>query len=143
MDDIKAVIRAPIDDVADSDLRPHFDGPAPEAVYFFPSFPAPPPRVNIKSFEQWVPQGVYLSQVDKNSSWSRDGKGLQFPANSSQGLGIQGVQNLEERMREKKLRQLQKGKLGVRVVKEDCFKIGDEGVEWEEPEGTSKSSYDM
>jgi hypothetical protein len=137
MADIKAVIRAPIDEVTDSDLHPHDDGPSPEATYFFPSFPKPPPRVLIKSFSQWVPQGVYLSQTSKASGV--DFRGLKFAAES--GMQTQDSSTIEERLKEKKLRQLQKGKLGVRVTKEDCFKLGDEGTSWEEPD-TSRSNYD-
>jgi hypothetical protein len=142
MDGVKAVIRGPIEAVLDSDVQPHDDGPTTRDIYFFPSFPAPPPGASLKPFSQWIPKGLYLS----SSGSVRDGIGLSLASGGKQPLqlhtpGAPGVVT-EEMLREKKLRQLQKGKLGVRVEKDDCFKIGDENSGWVEPAGTSKSDYD-
>ncbi len=49
----------------------------------------------------------------------------------------------EAKAKAKHSKRLANSKLAVRVEKEDCWKIGEEGVEWEEPEGTSRSNYDM
>jgi len=50
---------------------------------------------------------------------------------------------LEAKAKATKSMKLANSKLVVRVEKEDCWKIGEEGVDWDEPNGTSRSSFDM
>jgi hypothetical protein len=138
MEDVKAVIRSGL---AEAMCEERHDGPSAEAAYFFPSFPPCPANHQTKPFAQWQPQGVYLAVRSSSTQHNRDSHGLTFA--SGQSVDTNAPEASEERAKERKLRQLQKGKLGVRVLKEDCFKIGLPDSGWTEPEGTSRSDYDM
>lgn len=134
MSTIKAVIKSPLE-------HDQHEGIPSQATFFFPPFPPVPPRRSLQSLNYWRQAGVYLAPDLATSSTGQDVRGLRLVPDKGTG-DARSIQVAEERAKEKKLRQLQKGKLGVRVVREDCWKIGEEDTDWIEPEGTSKSDYD-
>lgn len=94
---------------------------------FFPPFPATPN--NLISFEEWQQPGIWIG----SSKQTIDSFGQLTAAEVE-------PEDLLEKAHERKIRQLQKGKLTVRVLREDCWRLGDD-PSWEEPEGTSRSDY--
>ena len=97
---------------------------------FFPPFPPKP--VSLVPFDQFEQPGVWIgSSKNTIDSFGQPTADEVDPAD----LAAQAL--------ERKLRQLQKGKLTVRVLREDCWRLGDEeDTSWKEPEGTSRSDYD-
>jgi hypothetical protein len=94
---------------------------------FFPPFPIRP--AHLVPFEQWEQLGIWIG----SSKQTIDSFGQHTSAE------VDPVE-AAEKAHERKLKQLQKGKLTVRVLREDCWRLGYD-KEWQEPEGTSRSDY--
>lgn len=109
---------------------------------FFPPFPSFPTAVVMPPLESWQHPGIWLPADRRSELRAIDSFGMPSVGTLVIEDPVSAQREAEERVKERKLRQLQKAKLGVRLVREDCWKIGSDR-EWREPEGTSKSDYSM
>jgi hypothetical protein len=113
----------------------HVSDPAEIHQLFFPPFAKLPRAANITPFQNYT-----ASRIHRIGHRLVDSHGLAGVPEGSCAPSTSSSARNEEQLRDKKLRQLQKAKLGVRLVREDCFKLGTVPG-WIEPEGTSRSDY--
>lgn len=128
------------------------------AVFAFPPFPPAPPLSRLVSFLTFVHKGIWVKQandLDRPESAGpsnvqrssrlrpRDTLGVSLISLDSTACSPTDEALKLVQAKERRNRQLQRDKYAVRVEKEDCWKIGAEHIDWVEPEGTSRSSYDM
>lgn len=144
MSEVKAVIRSSFGVTRGEAVPSEGDLPTTLAQHFFPPFPPCPTLSPLMAIHQWQSKGVYMRADGRYGACGRDSHGVCLVPSPQNGLTSSANAEAEwgERNKQKKLRQLQKGKLGVRVLREDCWKIGDENEQWVEPDETSRSNYD-
>jgi hypothetical protein len=110
------------------------------ASLFFPPFPRLPTGIALVPFSSFGNDGLRI-RSDDLSGPSR----MAAPPNGTSPVPLAKVAHNEaERSAHQQLRKsrrLLQGKLGVRVERDDCWKIGGECGDWEEPENTSMSDY--
>lgn len=109
----------------------HISDPGDVPQLFFPPFAKLPRNANIIPFNNYT-----ATRIHRTGHRLVDSHGL---AGVPDAVGSSSFKT-EEELKDKKLRQLQKAKLGVRLVREDCCKLGTVPG-WTEPEGTSRSDY--
>lgn len=125
--------------------RPHLDSPSPDqlpaaASLFFPPFPRLPSGVKLVPFKTFDNEGVRIRCCDLSGPLHLAGR----PNGTSPVPLANMARNDAERsahQQARKSRRLLRGKLGVRVERHDCWKIGGESADWKEPENTSMSDY--
>ena len=136
------------------------DTTVPSSAFLtFPPFPACPPSAKLIPFARWKASGVWLKTLTTDGEVRDESRlmdhGTQPNAHRGLSHDAHGTpltptemapveEDLEAKLaraKVKRSRRLANSKLAVRVEKEDCWKIGEEGVDWEEPDGTSRSSY--
>ena len=131
----------------------------PNAFLTFPPFPSPPPGIIVESFSRYQATGVWIpkpgqppktenkfvessprQEIDKDDILDRTPHDAHDICLVEVDPEVDAATQASD-AKAKRARRLQNSKLATRVEKEDCWKIGEEGVVWEEPDGTSRSDY--
>lgn len=109
------------------------------ALLMFPPFPHG--HSGLVPFDRWSCRGVWLRNhhTDESQQTSVDSLGNSLATLDQQ----RSILEKTIREEEKKVRRLASCAHGVRLLRKDCFRIGIEGDDWQEPKGTSLSDYDM
>lgn len=127
------------------------------AFLTLPPFPPKPLDIHMIPFCSWQSSGVWLvgnTVEDEDDATLDSAKNSVSSSNVSHDAHGVPMTILDSLPQEDDLATLEakakarrskvaNSRLATRVEKEDCWKIGDEGIAWEEPEGTSRSTYDM
>jgi hypothetical protein len=124
---------------------PHLDStpldqlPSADSL-FFPPFPRVPSGAKLVPFTTFDNDGVRIRCDDLTGPLHLAG----LPKSASPVPWAKVARNDAKRsahQQARKSRRLLRGKLGARVERQDCWKIGGESVDWKEPENTSMSDY--
>lgn len=111
----------------------------------FPPFPAQIPTDTLIPFAHWTTKGVWIQPDPSHRSGSTTAYGKRDALGNALIDVSEPVSAAERALKaeERRVMRLANCASGTRLTRDDCFRIGKAGDGWEEPVGTSRSSYDM